>query len=94
MKIVRLETDRIEDGCTLTFNNDDGIVPEFPNTINEFGEDIGVGKISKDAWFYHSIVRGETRYLIYLNGSVGRLNGNEVFDLEKSLDSFLIFKSI
>ncbi|EPQ3875648.1 hypothetical protein ACT4WM_06110 [Acinetobacter baumannii] len=91
MKIVRVEAIQLDDGShKLFYNNNVGVIPEFPNTFNEYGQDLGIGKVSEDAFYYHHIDRNETRYLIYLKGAVGRLNGNEVYDLENSLDKLLI----
>ncbi|ARG16351.1 hypothetical protein [Acinetobacter nosocomialis] len=90
MKLVRLETIRLNDGSYKLRFNEKGITPHFPNTINESGDDIASGKVGEEAIYYHHLDRDETRYLIYIKGYLGQLDGNEISDLEKSLDAFLI----
>lgn len=89
MKLVRLETTRQLDGSFKLQFNDDGITPSYPNTINDSGVDVALGKVSNDSIWYHFLDRNETRYLIYLNGYHGRIDGNEIQNLEKALDNFL-----
>ncbi|HFK9535092.1 hypothetical protein [Acinetobacter baumannii] len=90
MKLVRLETIRLNGGLYRLRFNENGITPNFPNTINESGVDIASGKVSDESIYYHHLDRDDTRYLIYINGYLGQLDGNEISDLEKSLDAFLI----
>ncbi|KQE16778.1 hypothetical protein APD36_06550 [Acinetobacter pittii] len=90
MKLVRLETIRLNDGLYRLRFNENGITPTFPNTINESGVDIASGKVGEQSIYYHHLDRDDTRYLIYIKGHLGQLDGNEISDLEKSLDAFLI----
>lgn len=89
MKIVRLETIRFNDGLYELRFNDEGITPELPNTKNDEGVDIASGKVSDDAIYYHHLDRDDARYLIYIKGYLGRLDGNEIPNLEKALDIYL-----
>ena len=89
MKVVRLETTRLRDGAYKIDFIEAGVVPKYPSTIDKSGEDVAIGKVSEEARFFHHIDRNDTRYLIYLKGEMGVLNGNEVFDLENALDRFL-----
>lgn len=89
MKIVRLETIRLNDGSYKLRFNDEGITPSHPNAVNEAGEDMAVGKVGEDAVYYHHLDRKDTRYLIYIKGFWGRIDGTEIPNLENALDSYL-----
>lgn len=90
MKIIRLEAnyDKVE-YYKLSFDNENGVTPKYPKTVNDSGCDIAIGKVGESAGYMHHLDKDDTRYLIYLNGSIGRLNGEELLNLEKALDSFL-----
>lgn len=53
MKLVRLETTRQLDGSFKLQFNDDGITPSYPNTVNDSGVDVALGKVSNDSIWYH-----------------------------------------
>lgn len=89
MKLVRLETIRLNDGLFELRFNEDGIAPSYPNTINDAGVDIALGMVSEDSIWYHCLDRNDTRYLIYLKGYHGRVDGTEIPNLEKALDAHL-----
>lgn len=89
MKIVHLETIRLNDGSYKLRLNDEGITPPIPNTLDKSGEDVAVGKVSEDAIYYHHLDREDTRYLIYIKGYLGRLDGNEIPNLERALGVYL-----
>lgn len=89
MKIVRLETIRLNDGSYKVRFNDEGVTPSHPNTVGETGEDAAVGKVSEDAIYYHHLDRDDTRYLFYIKGYLGRLDHNEIPNLEKALNEHL-----
>ncbi|EPK7241584.1 hypothetical protein JH094_000867 [Acinetobacter baumannii] len=88
MKLVRLETNRLNDGSFKLQFSEDGFAPPYPNTIYD-GVDFASGKVSIDSIFYHNLDRDDTRYLIYIKGYLGRPDGNEIPNLEKALDAHL-----
>ncbi len=89
MKLVRLETIRLNDGSFELQFNEDGFTPSYPNTINDDGVDVASGKVNVDSIYYHHLDRDDTRYLIYLKGYHGRVDGIEIPSLEKALDAHL-----
>ncbi|BBU19184.1 hypothetical protein BE1S18E01_27120 [Acinetobacter sp. BEC1-S18-ESBL-01] len=89
MKLVRLETTRQFDGSLKLQFNDDGITPSYPNSINDSGVDLASGKVSENSIYYHHLDRNDTRYLIYIKGYLGKLDGSEIPNLEKALDTHL-----
>lgn len=88
MELVRLETIRLNDGSFELRFNEEGFAPSYPNTIYD-GVDIASGKVSMDSIWYHHLDRNDTRYLIYIKGNLGRLDGNEIPNLEAALDALL-----
>ncbi|ENK7283163.1 hypothetical protein SLL31_003916, partial [Acinetobacter baumannii] len=49
MKLVRLETIRLNDGSFELQFNEDGFTPFYPNTINDDGVDVASGKVNVDS---------------------------------------------